>query len=134
MSFFATGINGTVSGKINLDGAPGELYLTGALMAENISMKIDYLQTRYKVNDSIRFDKAGIKFRNIKIVDEKGNSAILSGSVYHKSFNDFSTDLIITMDDNDFLVMNTQEKDNELFYGTAYARGVTTIKSGPNLL
>ncbi len=108
LSFFASGINGTVSGKINLDGAPGELYLTGALMAENISMKIDYLQTRYKVNDSIRFDKAGIKFRNIKIVDEKGNSAILSGSVYHKSFNDFSTDLIITMDDNDFLVMNTQ--------------------------
>jgi hypothetical protein len=134
LSFFASGINGSVSGKVNLEGAPGELYLTGALMAENISMKIDYLQTRYKVNDSIRFDKAGIKFRNIKIVDEKSNSAILSGSVYHKSFNDFSIDLTITMDDNDFLVMNTQEKDNELFYGTAYATGVTTIKSGQNLL
>ena len=32
------------------------------------------------------------------------------------------------------LVLNTKPKDNELFYGTAYASGVTTIKSGPNSL
>ena len=32
------------------------------------------------------------------------------------------------------LVLNTQQKDNELFYGTAYASGVTTIKSEPNSL
>jgi hypothetical protein len=134
LSFFASGINGTVSGKVNLTGAPGELYLTGALMAENISMKINYLQTRYKINDTIRFDKSGIKFRNIKFIDEKGNSALLSGSVNHKSFKDFSTDLIINIDKNPVLVLNTQEKDNDLFYGTAYATGVTTIKSGPNLL
>ena len=32
------------------------------------------------------------------------------------------------------LVLNTQQKDNELFYGTAYASGVTTIKSNANSL
>ena len=31
-------------------------------------------------------------------------------------------------------MLNTKPKDNPLFYGTAYASGVTTIKSGPNLL
>ena len=46
----------------------------------------------------------------------------------------YSVDLIVTMDKNDFLVLNTQQKDNDLFYGTAYATGVTTIKSGPNSL
>jgi hypothetical protein len=35
---------------------------------------------------------------------------------------------------NDCQVLNTQAKDNELFYGTAFARGVTTIKSEPGLL
>ena len=134
LNFFASGITGTVSGKVNLTGGPGELVLKGALMAENTSMKIDYLQTKYKINDSIRFDREGIKFRNIKVVDEKGNYAILSGSVFHKNFHDFSVDLIINMDKNEVLVLNTQEKDNELFYGTAYATGVTTIKSMPNLL
>ncbi len=134
LDFFASEITGTVSGKINLTGAPGELVLKGALMAENTSMKIDYLQTKYKINDSIRFDKAGIKFKNMKLTDEKGNSAFLSGSVFHKSFKDYSVDLIVNMDKNPCYILNTQQKDNELFYGTAYATGITTIKSGANSL
>jgi hypothetical protein len=134
LSFFASGIKGSVSGKVNLTGAPKELVLKGSVMAENASMKINYLQTRYTINDSIRFDKTGIKFKNTRVTDEKGNSAVLSGSVFHKYFNDFAVDLIVNMDKNDCLVLNTQQKDNELFYGTAYASGVTTIKSGPNSL
>ena len=134
LDFFASGISGTVSGKVNLAGAPGRLILKGALMAENASMKINYLQTSYKLNDSIRFDETGIKFRNLKISDEKGNFATLSGSVFHKYFSVFSVDLIINMDKNDFFVLNTQQRDNELFYGTAYGTGVTSIKSGPNML
>ena len=134
LDFFASEITGTISGKINLTGAPGELVMKGALMAENTSMKIDYLQTKYKINDTIRFDKAGIKFRNIKLTDEKGNNAFLSGTVFHKSFKDYSVDLLVNMDKTPCLVLNTQQKDNELFYGTAYATGVTTIKSRPNSL
>jgi hypothetical protein len=134
LSFFASDITGTVSGKVRLSGKPGELVLNGALMAENTSMKIDYLQTKYKINDTIRFDKTGIKFKNIKVTDEKGNYATLSGSINHKYFKDYAVDLIVNMDKNDCFVLNTQQKDNELFYGTAYATGVTTIKSGPNFL
>ncbi len=134
LSFFASQVTGTVSGKVRLSGKPGELVLTGALMAENTSMKIDYLQAKYKINDSIRFDKAGFKFRNIKVTDEKGNSATLSGTINHKYFKDYAVDLIVNMDKTACLVLNTQQKDNELFYGTAYATGVTTIKSGPNSL
>ena len=134
LDFFASGISGTVSGKVSLSGAPGRLILKGALMAENASMKIDYLQTRYIMNDSIRFDETGIKFKNLRISDEKGNFATLSGSVLHKYFSDFSVDLIVDMNKNDVLVLNTQQRDNELFYGTAYATGVTSIKSGPDLL
>jgi hypothetical protein len=35
---------------------------------------------------------------------------------------------------NDFLVMNTQLKDNPSFYGKLYASGVTVIKTSPELL
>ncbi len=134
LSFFASGITGTVSGKIRFSGKPGELVLNGALMAENTSMKIDYLQAKYKINDTIRFDKTGIKFRNIKVTDERGNYATLSGSINHRFFKDYAVDLIVNMDKNDCLVLNTQQRDNEMFYGTAFATGVTTIKSGPNFL
>ena len=132
LSSFASGITGTASGKLRLSGTINNPLLSGSLYAENTTIKIDYLQTKYIINDSVRFDKEGIKFRNLKLVDEKGKSGTLTGSVYHKSFKDFMVDLTISMDD--CLVLNTQAKDNDMFYGVANATGVATIKSGPNSL
>lgn len=135
LKIFASGITGTASGKVNLSRVPGQVFLTGAVMAENASMKIDYLQTRFKLNDSIRFDKKGIKFNNVKVTDEKGNPATLTGYVYHRNFKEYSADLVVNIiAPNECLVLNTKPKDNELFYGTAYASGMTTIKSGPSSL
>jgi hypothetical protein len=129
---FASGITGTASGKVNLSVAPDNIVLTGAVMAENATLKVNYLQTKYKMSDSIRFDRKGIKFNNLKITDEKGNPVTLSGRVNHKNFKDFAADL--TINAKEALVLNTKPKDNSLFYGTAYASGVTTIKSGNNIL
>jgi hypothetical protein len=135
LKMFASGITGTATGKVNLSGGNGRIYLQGAVMAENSSLKIDYLQARFNLNDSIRFDKKGIKFNNVRVTDEKGNPATLSGYVYHKNFKEYSADLNVNiMAPNECLVLNTKPKDNDLFYGTAYASGVTTIKSVPNLL
>jgi hypothetical protein len=132
LKVFASGISGFASGKVNLTAESGNIFLKGSVLAEDASMKINYLQTRYKLNDSIRFDRNGIKFNNVRLTDEKGNRSTLTGSVNHKNFKDFRADLIINT--NESLVLNTKQKDNELFYGTAYASGVTTIKSGPNSL
>ncbi len=132
LKVFASGIKGTATGKVKLSGEPGRLILNGAILAQNASLKIDYLQTIYKLNDTIRFDKNGINFHNIKLTDEKGNTATLTGYVLHKSFKDFKPDLIINA--NGCMVLNTKPKDNELFYGTGYATGVTTIKSDQNSL
>ena len=134
LSTFASEISGLASGKATFTGEPGKLLLTGAVMAENTSMKIDYLQTKYKINDSIRFDKKGFKFNNIRLTDKDGNIATLSGSVNHNNLHDFFADLSIYMNGNKFLVLNTVSKDNPLFFGTAYASGVVIIKSSPNSL
>ncbi len=129
LKVFASGIKGTATGKVNLSGGPGNLVLKGAVKVDNASLKIDYLQTIYKLDDSIRFSKNAINFKNVKLTDDKGNPATLSGSVFHSNFKDFGADLLINT--NDCMVLNTRPKDNELFYGTAYASGVTTIKSSP---
>jgi hypothetical protein len=124
---YSSGITGTASGKVRFTGEFAQPTLTGALMGENVSLKVDYLQTRYTFNDSIRFDDSGIKFNNIKSLDDRGNSAFIDGAVYHKYFKDFTVDLTIKA--NDCMVLNTRPKDNDMFYGTAYASGLTTIKS-----
>ncbi|HNW56826.1 MAG TPA: translocation/assembly module TamB domain-containing protein [Bacteroidales bacterium] len=129
---FASDIKGTISGKVNFTAGSNELILEGAVKTEEASIKVDYLQTRYILNDSARFNREGIKFNNFKFTDEKDNSATLSGTVYHKNFKDFRANL--TINTNQCLVLNTKAKDNELFYGTVYASGVTTIKTEPNSL
>lgn len=132
LKFFASGITGTATGEVNFSGKLSKPYLTGSLFAENGSIKIDYLQSRFSFNDSIRFDREAIRFRNILMKDERGNPGTLDGAVFHKNFKDYSVDL--TVRTSNCMVLNTRAKDNELFYGTAFASGVTTIKTlGPVL-
>ncbi|NMC41453.1 MAG: translocation/assembly module TamB [Bacteroidales bacterium] len=132
LNMFASGIGGFASGKVRFFGQLNNPFLTGSLYAEKGTIKIDYLQTRYSFSDSIRFDREGIKFRNIVFNDERGNQGTINGAVYHKSFKEYSVDLDIRP--NNSMVLNTRPKDNELFYGTAFASGIATIKTnGPVL-
>jgi hypothetical protein len=129
---FASEITGTASGKVTMTGKTDNFVFLGAVLAENASMKINYLQTKYLINDSVRFDKKGIKFNNVRITDVKGNTATLTGSVNHKNFHDYVADITITINSSSFQVLNTLPKDNPLFYGTAFASGVAKIKSDQN--
>jgi|WetSurMetagenome_2_1015567.scaffolds.fasta_scaffold00001_57 hypothetical protein len=132
LRFFASGITGTGTGKVRFIAESKNIELKGAVMAENATMKIDYLQTKYRLNDSIRFVKDAIQFRNVRVTDDKGNVATLNGSVDHKNFKNYTTELSVAT--NESMVLNTKPKDNSLFYGTAFATGVATIKSVPGTL
>ena len=134
LKVFASDISGFASGKLRLSGETDNLVLQGSVMAENASMKINYLQTKYILNDSIRFDKQGFKFNNVRLTDVEGNIATLYGSVYHKNFLNYTADLIININNNPIQVLNTQQKDNPMFYGIAYASGVAKIKVDPSSL
>lgn len=131
---FASDISGFASGRLRLMNEGDNLYLLGGAKTENALMKITYLQSKYSMSDSIRFDKKGFRFNNIKLTDVKGNPASLSGTVYHHSFKNYSADLTINIPSSGFQVLNTQPKDNQMFYGTAYASGVAKIKSDQNTL
>jgi hypothetical protein len=133
LKVFASDISGFATGRLNLTGTFDNLVLTGSVYAQNAKMKINYLQTSYTLNDSIRFDRTGFRFNNVRILDEEKRQGTINGIVSHKNFRGYAADLTITMSNN-FLVMNTTAKDNPLFYGKVYASGVTKIKTMPNLL
>lgn len=125
---FASDVNGTTSGKLNLSGYPKKLTLEGSLFAENMNMRINLLNTIYSANDSIYFKKDGIYFQNTAILDERKNPGSMTGVVYHDYLKNFRADILINA--NNSMVLNTRAKDNEYIYGNVYATGVTTIKSG----
>jgi hypothetical protein len=99
LKVFASDINGKASGILNFNSSPGKLQLKGAILAENTSMQIDYLQTKYSFTDSIRFDNNVISFNDITLYDVQGNTATLNGSVFHNNFKDYGTDLLINMNE-----------------------------------
>ncbi len=129
---FVGGIFSDVSGQIN-----GQLNITGAMMKPRISgkllvnqgrLKVDYLQTYLQVSDTIRVTEQEILADQMTITDSDGNKAKLSGGFYHKDFKDFTMNMQASL--NNFKVLNTTDKDNDLFYGTAYVTG-TARMSGP---
>ncbi len=127
---FASDVKGYGSGKVRINGDQGNISVAGGIFADDASMTIDYLQTNFRFSDSILFDNNRILFDNILISDNRDNKATISGNVTHSSFNDIAVDLRIDADN--ILVMDTRQKDNGLFYGTAYASGLITINGPAN--
>lgn len=123
---WASDLKGTGSGTVGIHGKLRQIILSGSIMAEDASMKIDFLQTAYNFSDSVRFTSKGIEFRNIKIFDDKKNQGTANGIIYHNSFKDFRVSFDFNV--NNMLVLNTKAKDNEYFYGTAYASGYAGIR------
>jgi hypothetical protein len=130
VSSFASDVRGVGSGKARLYGKLKQLILEGSVMAEDASLKVDFLQTRYSFSDSIRFTRKGIDFRNIRINDEKMNQGTINGSLTYDSFKNLGINFDIRAEK--MLVLNTRPKDNDTFYGTAYATGYAGIKGAPD--
>jgi hypothetical protein len=115
-----------VKGTVELEefSAKGTLtnpIITGNGYFKDVSLMVDYTKTRYNFTGNIRFNERNINFLNIRIFDERGitskqNYANLNGYIYHKGFRDFKFNIELESIRN-FMVFNTKQEDNELFYG-----------------
>ncbi|MCF8255806.1 MAG: translocation/assembly module TamB [Bacteroidia bacterium] len=117
-----------------LSGPISQLRLDGQLQLSKVELKVDYLQTTY------RFDLAKINFNDnlinivpFDIFDINKQQAKVSGKVTHKGFTNLKYDLHIN-DFKSFQVLNTVAKDNDLFYGAAYASGKFSMRGSDNNL
>ncbi len=130
--YFVQGISGTkgkvaadliFTGSIDNPKAKGNLRLTEA------GTRIDYLQTYYRLDDvNVTAKDNFFDFSGTELLDKFGNIAYIDGGIKHKKLKDFELDLKISS--NQFLLIDTEKKDNELFYGRGI--GAATVEfSGP---
>lgn len=121
-----TGIASDFTGTINADarfkGTPKYHTLKGTITAKNVGVTVDYLNTRYFIDDKIYLNDAVISFKSTRIKDINGNSAYLNGMIKHKLLSDFYLDLHFDQVKN-FMCLNTTAKDNNPYYGTGIASG-----------
>ncbi len=125
-------LKGTVTATARFYGPYKNYKVSGIAYLKQASFMVDYLKTQYFMEDKITFDENGIYASTINITDRYQNSAILNGAVYHNYFNNFKFDLHLLA--NDLEALNTEEKDNDIYFGHAYASGKVDITGTLDLI
>ena len=121
-------LKGSISGNINITGALLEPKFIGSGDIKNGYLKINYLNTGYNTSGNWKFDLNSIELSNIQLTDHSIGKGILDVKFKHSNFKNFNIDLSASF--NNLLTLNTEEKDNNLYYGTAIGTGELSIK-GP---
>jgi hypothetical protein len=117
-----SGTQGTVDADLVLYRRNGKANMEGTGLAKNGQVTIDYLGTTYNMDDQIILVKPNIfDFSRVKIYDEWGNRARLSGGIRHYNLKNLYLDINLFTDR--FAGLNTTELQNPDYYGRAFAGG-----------
>lgn len=114
-----------VIGDLKKPGFNGELYLYKS------GLGIPYLNVDYDFEDnaSISLKNQSFVFNNINVTDVKHNSkGVLFGEINHNNFAKWNLDLGLKTPR--LLVLDTQQTDESLYFGTGFIGGRASIK-GP---
>lgn len=140
MGGYVYDVSGTVElNEFTVKGTLLKPVITGNGYFKDVTFIVDYTKTKYNFTGNIRFNDRNINFLNIRIFDEQGlankqNYANLSGYIYHQGFRDFKFNIELESIRN-FMVFNTKEEDNDLFYGKMIIRdGVASIDGDLNTI
>lgn len=132
LSNYLSQMGGTVTGDFQIEGTTQEPEVMGTGRVKDGRLRINFLNTFYHLNGNIAFIPNQINFKDLKLSDVNGNSANLTGGINHTGFKDFYLNIKSNLEN--FQVLNTTSKDNEIFYGNAYVTGtVDFLGSTTNL-
>ena len=118
--------SGTVSAKMVLDGKPTSPIANGWVGFNDVYIGVNYTNVTYHISDTIRVLPDKIGFRRLEIEDNNKNVAVANALVEHMNFRDFK--YILTLDFNNFMILNTENRTDSLFYGKLMASGNTRVE------
>ena len=124
-------IRGLVSGNAKVTGNLNKPSIDGELLLDRAGLSIPYLNVDYgfDFDSKVTLKNQRFNFNNVTMTDSeyfsKGN---LNGYIEHNNFSDWKLGLELSTDR--LLVLNTEESEDELYYGTGFISGTAEIK-GP---
>ena len=121
-------IRGTASGNFSLSGFLGNPAMDGALKLKNAGLKFPYLNVNYdfEVEPIVRLKEQSFIFEDFSLLDNKYKTeGILHGNISHKNFNQWVLEMKI--DSDNLLVLDTQNTEDSMYYGTTFIDGVANF-------
>jgi hypothetical protein len=115
-------LNGTLSTDLKLSGSASKPQLNGDISLNNLGLTVNYLKTAYTVNDKLSVKDNVVLVKDMQLKDAKQGVGTVNGTV---DISDLSNpDIEVQLDAKNLMALNTNFKDNHLYFGTAYASGV----------
>ena len=129
LSGLASDVSGSVSGHVTASGPLSKLSVKSENARFNqLKFKLDYTQVDYIADGPFTIGDKGVTFDDITILDPYGHKARLSGGIPYNHFKDLRLDTRIDL--QNVMALNTTSRDNDTFYGKAFANGSVRL-SGP---
>lgn len=121
--------SGSLSGELYLKGPIDKLALTGEdCRFRDFRFTLDFTQVPYRIEGPVTLNERGIFFKNLPIYDMYTGKGSVNGALTYNYFSDVAVDARVNF--TNMQCLNTTEKDNEFFYGNAFASGSVNIE-GP---
>ncbi|WP_317172466.1 translocation/assembly module TamB domain-containing protein [Gelidibacter maritimus] len=124
-------IRGLASGHVKVSGDLKKPQIDGDLILDNAGLAIPYLNVDYAFDfdTEVTLKDQRFLFNDVVLTDsEFFSKATLNGFMSHQNFSDWRLGLDI--DTNRLLVLNTDDAEDALYYGTAFMNGTASI-NGP---
>ncbi|WP_224483141.1 translocation/assembly module TamB domain-containing protein [Robertkochia aurantiaca] len=123
-------LRGYASGNFVVKGPINNPDINGSLSLQDAGLRIPYLNLDVAFNQgaNIILNSQSIVFNNVTLTDtEYKTQANLLGVITHDYFTDWYLDLDFNTLGDRFLVLNTEQEENSLYYGTGFISGTSKI-------
>lgn len=121
-------IRGDVYGNTKVIGNLNQPHFNGDLTIDNGGLGVPYLNVNYGFQQkaSVTLKDQSFIFNTISLTDIKHNTTgQLNGSISHTNFSKWK--LALDLETPRFLVLDTQESEESLYYGTGFIGGSASI-------
>ena len=119
-------LKGLASADLKIEGTPEKPELSGEVKAKVDNVHVNYLGTDYHFDGDITVEPNSFDFAGLTIYDVNQNTAeVINGKLFHTNFKNFQMD--VDMKANKFMALNTNEKDNSIYYGRCFATGILNV-------
>ncbi|TAH02647.1 MAG: translocation/assembly module TamB [Sphingobacteriales bacterium] len=114
-------LSGQISSNLKITGPFKAPQINGTAALENASLTVNYLNTAYTINDKVLIQNSMILINELVIKDAQQNKALVNGTV--DLANPANPDIEVNVSATKFMALNTTAKNNQPYYGLAFATG-----------
>lgn len=123
-------MRGFITGEAQISGTLENPEINGQLSLLDAGIYVPYLNLNLNFNEpaTVNLYNQTFDFDNILVTDTKYNtSATLYGTITHNNFDDWFLNLSVDTNGGRFLILDTAEEDDVLYYGNGFISGESKI-------